>query len=41
MDRTKKPVAFIGLGIMGAHTAGHILAAGHPLHVLNRNAREG
>jgi 3-hydroxyisobutyrate dehydrogenase len=36
MDRTKKPVAFIGLGIMGAHMAGHILAAGHPLHVFNR-----
>jgi 3-hydroxyisobutyrate dehydrogenase len=36
MDRTKKPVAFIGLGIMGAHMAGNILAAGHPLHVFNR-----
>jgi 3-hydroxyisobutyrate dehydrogenase len=37
MDRTKKPVAFIGLGIMGAHMASHILAAGHPLHVFNRS----
>jgi 3-hydroxyisobutyrate dehydrogenase len=36
MDSTKKPVAFIGLGIMGAHMAGHVLAAGHPLHVFNR-----
>jgi 3-hydroxyisobutyrate dehydrogenase len=36
MDSRKKPVAFIGLGIMGAHMAGHILAAGHPLHVFNR-----
>ncbi len=34
---TEKPsVAFIGLGIMGSHMAGHILAAGHPLHVYNR-----
>ena len=33
---TKTPVGFIGLGIMGAHMAGHILGAGHPLHVHNR-----
>ena len=33
---TKIPVAFIGLGMMGAHMAGHILDAGHPLHVYNR-----
>jgi 3-hydroxyisobutyrate dehydrogenase len=33
---TKTPVAFIGLGMMGAHMAGHILSAGHPLHVYNR-----
>jgi len=33
---TKTPVAFIGLGMMGAHMAGHILDAGHPLHVYNR-----
>jgi 3-hydroxyisobutyrate dehydrogenase len=36
MDTIRQPVAFIGLGIMGAHMAGHILAAGHPLHVFNR-----
>jgi hypothetical protein len=33
---TKTPVAFIGLGMMGAHMAGHILSAGHPLYVYNR-----
>ncbi len=32
----KTPVAFIGLGMMGAHMAGHILSAGHPLHIYNR-----
>lgn len=32
----KTPVGFIGLGIMGGHMAGHILSAGHPLHVHNR-----
>jgi 3-hydroxyisobutyrate dehydrogenase len=36
MTDTKTPVAFIGLGMMGAHMAGHILSAGHPLHVYNR-----
>jgi 3-hydroxyisobutyrate dehydrogenase len=36
MNDTRAPVAFIGLGLMGAHMAGHILAAGHPLHVYNR-----
>jgi 3-hydroxyisobutyrate dehydrogenase len=36
MNDTRAPVAFIGLGQMGAHMAGHILAAGHPLHVFNR-----
>lgn len=30
------PVGFIGLGIMGASMAGHVLRAGHPLHVCNR-----
>ena len=30
-------VAFIGLGIMGRHMAGHIRAAGHALHVYNRS----
>jgi 3-hydroxyisobutyrate dehydrogenase len=29
-------LAFIGLGIMGAPMAGHLLAAGHPLVVYNR-----
>ena len=36
MNDTRTPVTFIGLGMMGAHMAGHILAAGHPLHVYNR-----
>lgn len=36
MTDTRAPVAFIGLGLMGAHMAGHILAAGYPLHVYNR-----
>jgi len=36
MNDTRVPVAFIGLGLMGAHMAGQILAAGHPLHVYNR-----
>lgn len=29
-------VGFIGLGIMGQYMAGHLLAAGYPLHVHNR-----
>ena len=29
-------VGFIGTGIMGRSMAGHLLAAGHPLHVFNR-----
>jgi len=29
-------LGFIGTGIMGASMAGHLLAAGHPLHVFNR-----
>jgi 3-hydroxyisobutyrate dehydrogenase len=33
---SKTSVAFIGLGMMGAHMAGHLLGAGHPLHVYNR-----
>ena len=32
-----KAIGFIGLGIMGRHMAGHILAAGHELHVYNRS----
>ena len=31
------PVGFIGLGIMGASMAGHVLRGGHPLHVYNRS----
>lgn len=30
------PVSFIGTGIMGSSMAGHLLAAGHPLHVHSR-----
>ena len=30
------PIGFIGTGIMGASMAGHLLGAGHPLHVFNR-----
>ena len=30
------PVAFIGMGVMGAPMAGHLLAAGHPLTVHTR-----
>ncbi len=29
-------VAFIGTGVMGRSMAGHLLAAGHPIHVYNR-----
>ena len=36
MNETRASVAFIGIGLMGAHMAGHILAAGHPLHIYNR-----
>jgi 3-hydroxyisobutyrate dehydrogenase len=32
----RPPVAFIGTGVMGRSMAGHIMAAGHPLHVFNR-----
>ena len=32
----RAPVGFIGLGIMGASMAGHVLRGGHPLHVYNR-----
>jgi 3-hydroxyisobutyrate dehydrogenase len=31
------PVGFIGTGIMGGSMAGHLLAAGHPLHVFTRS----
>ena len=33
----RAPVGFIGLGIMGASMAGHLLRAGNPLHVYNRS----
>jgi 3-hydroxyisobutyrate dehydrogenase len=29
-------IAFIGTGVMGRSMAGHLLAAGHPVHVYNR-----
>jgi 3-hydroxyisobutyrate dehydrogenase len=32
----KTPIAFIGTGVMGRSMAGHLLQAGHPLHVHNR-----
>lgn len=32
----KTTIGFIGTGIMGRSMAGHLLAAGHPLHVHNR-----
>ena len=32
----RPPVAFIGTGVMGRSMAGHLLAAGHELHVFNR-----
>jgi 3-hydroxyisobutyrate dehydrogenase len=36
---TAKPsVAFIGTGVMGRSMAGHLLAAGHALHIHNRTA---
>ena len=30
------PIGFIGTGIMGSSMAGHLLAAGHELHIYNR-----
>jgi 3-hydroxyisobutyrate dehydrogenase len=32
----KPAIAFIGTGVMGRSMAGHLMAAGHPLHVFNR-----
>ena len=32
----KPGIAFIGTGVMGRSMAGHLMAAGHPLHVYNR-----
>jgi len=37
----KPSVGFIGLGIMGQHMAGHILAAGYPLNIYNRTRAKG
>lgn len=36
MPTASPPIGFIGLGIMGRPMAGHLLAAGHPLHVYTR-----
>ncbi|MDT8391649.1 MAG: NAD(P)-dependent oxidoreductase [Lentisphaeria bacterium] len=33
---TDTPVGFIGIGVMGKSMAGHILAAGYPLHIHTR-----
>lgn len=33
----KPSVAFVGTGVMGRSMAGHLMAAGHPLHVYNRS----
>ncbi len=33
----KSAVAFIGTGVMGRSMAGHLMAAGHELHVFNRS----
>ena len=37
MTTTPPRIGFIGLGIMGAPMAGHLLRAGHPLHVHTRS----
>src|SRR4051812_39662233 len=36
MASSTRRLAFVGLGVMGAPMAGHLLAAGHPLVVHNR-----
>jgi 3-hydroxyisobutyrate dehydrogenase len=33
----KPAIAFIGTGVMGRSMAGHLVKAGHPLHVFNRS----
>ena len=33
-------IGFIGTGIMGRSMAGHLLAAGHELHVYNRTRQK-
>ena len=35
-DMSKETIAFIGTGVMGQSMAGHLLKAGHPVHVYNR-----
>ncbi|MBI5923541.1 MAG: NAD(P)-dependent oxidoreductase [Betaproteobacteria bacterium] len=35
-DTKNVQVGFVGLGIMGQSMAGHLLKAGHPLHLFNR-----
>ncbi len=35
---TRPPVAFLGLGVMGAPMAGHLATAGHAVRVYNRTA---
>lgn len=38
LDSEIKPsIGFIGLGIMGASMAGHLLATGYPVNVYNRS----
>lgn len=36
-EGTKPCVGFIGTGVMGRHMAGHLLAAGYPVHVYTRS----
>ncbi len=38
---TPLDVAFVGLGIMGRHMAGHLQRAGHLLHLYNRSRGDG
>ncbi len=38
-DKNSRQVAFIGLGVMGFHMAGHLANAGHQVTVYNRTAK--
>ncbi len=38
-DKNSQQVAFIGLGVMGFHMAGHLANAGHQVTVYNRTAK--
>ncbi|HET7902684.1 MAG TPA: NAD(P)-binding domain-containing protein, partial [Candidatus Nanopelagicales bacterium] len=38
MEAAVARVAFVGLGVMGAPMAGHLVAAGHEVAVWNRGA---